>query len=293
MESTVFCTFEHKLTASDIGKLAKIIGAVIPIPHRNHLISNTQTGLYNVIERQKDYARIRSALRSMIPTVLRRVEGNQLLLGIPTYGQLYTIKNTGPVIWEKGDTLVLLPPITQNVQGNSFLSLGNWDLVLPWIVPQPLATEITQRILVIALLSIDRSFEEVRAATAQLRTIRFREATFTIPDVTVGENLMLDLKNVCISMSMIANLSTELVLTYVRKLALEDNSMLLVKCQELLGQRDHAKKTANLSPNDELAKLSAMFVMVRQLSDTITETPAFFVCDVSADNQSATCIFKG
>lgn len=293
MEATVFCTFEHKLTAADIGKLAKIVGAVIPIPHRHHLISNTYTGLHNVIEHQKEYARIRNVLRNMTPTILRRVEGNQLLLGIPIHGQLYTIKNTGPAIWEKGDTLVLLPPIIQNVKGNSFLSLGEWDLVLPWIVPLPLATEITQRILITALLSLDRSFEEVRAATAQLRVIHFRESTFTIPDVTVDENLMLDLKNACISLSMIANLSTDLVLAYVRKLALEDNSMLLVKCQELLGQKECTKRPSNLSPTDELMKLSALFVMIRQLLDIVTEQPAFTVCDVSADNQSAMCIFKG
>lgn len=289
----MFCSFEHKLTATDLGKLAKIIGAVIPIPNRHHLISNSHTGLHTVIERHKDYARVRTALRAMVPTVLRDVQGNQMVLGVMSHGSIYTIRNTGPVIWEKGDTLVLMAPLMYHPKVNSCLSMAGWDLILPWIVPLPLATEITQRILVTAMLSLDRSYEEVRAATAQLRTIQFRDITFTIPEINVTDHMLLDLKNACISLSMVANLSTELVMTYVRKLALEDTSMLLIKCQELLGQRNVAARPTNLSPVDELKKLSALFVMLRQLTDIISETPIFTVCDVSADNQTAVCIFKG
>ncbi|AFK83922.1 B85 [miniopterid betaherpesvirus 1] len=293
-ESTIFCTFEQKLSTTDVSHLAKLIGAVIPISHRHHLIGHSQTGLHSVIEKYKDYARIRRALRNMPLTVLRRVEGNQMILGVPVHGQSYTIKNTGPVNWEKGDTLVALPPLS-SISKNSLLTVGNWDLVLPWIVPFELAEEINQRILLIALLSIDRSFDEVRAATVHLRNIKFREHTFTLPDMVTEENMLWDLKNVCISMSMVANLSTELTLTYVRKLALEDSSMLLVKCQELLGRRGEnvPRRPDNLAPNEELAKLSALFVMIRQLLDIVSEQPLFLVCDISADNKSATCIFKG
>lgn len=295
MESTIFCTFEQRLATSDVGKLAKLSGAVIPVQTRHHLISNSQVGLHNVIEQRKDYARVRAALRNMTLTVLQRVEGNQMLLRVPVHGQSYTIHNTGPVNWEKGDVLVALPPIVRS-SDQKIINLSNWDLVLPWIVPQPLACEINQRIVIAALLSLDRSFEEVRAATAQLRTVHFRDNTFVIPETAVEENLLLDLKNICVSLSMVSNLSTELTLAYVRKLALEDNSMLLVKCQEILGRRQAngaGRRPHNLAPDEELSKLSALFVMIRQLSDVITEQSAFLVCDISPDNKSATCLFKG
>lgn len=295
METTVFCTFEQKLTVNDVGRLTKIIGAVIPIPHQTHLISHTQIGLHAVFEQQKEYARVRSLLRNMNTTVLRRVEGNQLLLGVPVQGQSYTIRNTGPVPWEKGDMLVLIPPLTLGDK-DGVVSLHNWNLVLPWIVPQQLAAEINQRIIIIALMSLDRRYDEVQAAVTHLRRIQHRGVTFTLPDITTEANIMLDLKNVCVSMSMLSNLSTELTLTYIRKLAMEDHSMLLVKCQEILGRRLDGQAPArpgNFSPEEEMARLSAFFVMVRQLTDIVNEQPTFLVCDVSPDNKSATCLFKG
>lgn len=297
METTVFCTFEQKLTTTDVGKLSKLIGAVIPIPNRHHLVGSSQVGLHAIVsDKNRDYARIRNRMRNMTVTVLRRVEGNQMVLGLPVHGQCYSIKNTGPVLWEKGDLLTFLPPVFSSDQ-QSTLSIGNWSLVLPWIVPLPLATEINQRLLAMALLSLDRSFEEVRAATNQLRTIRYRDATFTLPEIVTDENVLIDLRNVCISMSMIANLSSDLTLTYVRKLALEDSTMLLMKCQEMLSRRDDRpfrhQRPENLTPTEELTKLTALFVMMRQVVDVISEQPMFLVCDISPDDKSAICIFKG
>lgn len=320
METTVFCTFEQRLSPSDIGKLARLIGAVIPIPNRHHLVGSTQVGLDAIISENKsrDYARLRTRMRDMTLTVLRKVEGNQMVLGIPVYGQCYTIKNTGPVIWEKGDMLTTLPPIFSGEPSQAALiSTGGWNLVLPWVVPMSLATEINQRMIMIALLSLDRSREEVRAATAQLRTLRYRDATITLPDVTISDTTLIDLKNVCISLSMITNLATDVTLAYVRKLALEDSNMLLMKCQEILSRRldasagsaaSSSSSSSNpgssepsggrggnytITPTEELNKLTALFVMIRQIVDVISDQPAFLVCDLSPDDRSAVCIFKG
>lgn len=300
METTVICTFEQRLTTSDIGKLSRMIGAVIPIPNRHHLIGSTQVGLDAIIkDKTKDYARVRSRMRDMTLTVLRRVEGNQMVLGIPVHGQCYTIKNTGPVLWEKGDVLTTLPPILPN-ERSGIISVGGWDLVLPSLVPISLATEINQRMLMIALLSLDRNREEIRAATAQLRVIRYRDATITLPEVSLDNTALLDLKNVCISLSMIANISSQVTLTYIRKLALEDSNMLLAKCQEILGRRETQpgdgagpRMQGNITPTEELNKLTTLFIMIRQVFDVITDEPAFLVCDTSPDDGSAVCIFKG
>lgn len=302
METTVFCTFEQRLTTGDVGKLSRLIGAVVPIPHRHHLIGSTQVGLDAIInDKIRDYARVRTRMREMTLTILRRVEGNQMILSIPIHGQCYTIKNIGPVLWEKGDMLTTLPPIFTN-ESTGLISVGGWNLVLPWIVPMPLATEINQRMIMMALLSLDRSREEVRAATTQLRTLRYRDATITLPEVTIDDSVLVDLRNVCISLSMIANLSSDVTLTYVRKLALEDTSMLLMKCQEILGRRDphngdavvpRARALYNVTPTEELNKLTALFVMIRQIMDVISEQPTFLVCDISPDDKSAVCIFKG
>nr|WEG69771.1 capsid triplex subunit 2 [Mastomys natalensis cytomegalovirus 3]WEG69911.1 capsid triplex subunit 2 [Mastomys natalensis cytomegalovirus 3]WEG70051.1 capsid triplex subunit 2 [Mastomys natalensis cytomegalovirus 3]WEG70191.1 capsid triplex subunit 2 [Mastomys natalensis cytomegalovirus 3]WEG70331.1 capsid triplex subunit 2 [Mastomys natalensis cytomegalovirus 3] len=303
METTVFCTFEQRLTTGDVGKLSRLIGAVIPIPNRHHLIGSTQVGLDSVLkDTSRDYARIRTRMRNMTLTVLRRVEGNQMILGIPVHGQCYTIKNTGPVLWEKGDVLTTLPPIFSG-ENAAIISVGEWNMVLPWIVPLSLATEINQRMMMIALLSLDRSREEVRAATAQLRTLRYRDVTLMLPEATIDDTVLIDLKNVCISLSMIANLSSDVTLAYVRKLALEDSNMLLMKCQEILGRRapqnegdttgSRIRDGYNITPTEELNKLTALFVMIRQIVDVISEQPAFLVCDTSPDDRSAVCIFKG
>ncbi|AAK57129.1 T85 [Tupaiid betaherpesvirus 1] len=304
-DTTVFCTFEQKLTAGDLGRLSKYIGAVVPIPFRHHLIGHTAIGLHRLLDERRAYARLRTLLRDMTLTIVRRLEGNQMLLGIPVHGHCYTVQNTGPVLWEKGDQLVLCAPLLPPDPERA-VRIGGWSLVLPWIIPQPLAMEINQRLLVIALLSLERPYEQVRAATAQLRTIHYRDATFSLPDVQLDEPLLDELKTVCLSMSMVTNLASELVQTYVRRLALEDHSMLLLKCQELLARRtaaaggrreDDAAAAAaaveHLDPRDEVAKLTAFFVMVRQLVDVVTEQPVFQVCDVAPDNKSATCLFKG
>lgn len=343
METTVVCTFEQRLTTGDVGKLARMIGAVIPIPTRHHLIGSAQVGLDSIINgKSRDYARLRSLMRDMTLTVLRKVEGNQMVLGIPVHGQVYTIKNTGPVLWEKGDVLTTLPPIPSGAtlgpsstlttgpsalgDDGALISAGGWRLVLPWMVPMPLATEINQRLLTIALLSLDRSREEVRAATTQLRTVRYRDSTIVLPDPTIDDTTLTDLRNVCISLSMIANLSSEVILTYVRKLALEDSSMLLMKCQEILNhrqQRQHQQHqpqgsasgpaaatshrpdedslvprhgvgtSLTMTPTEELNKLTALLVMIRQVTDVIAEQPTFLVCDLSPDDRSAVCIYKG
>ncbi|AGE11556.1 GP85 [Caviid betaherpesvirus 2] len=303
METTTFCTFEQKLSPSDMGKLARVIGAVIPIPQREHLISHSHIGLYKTIKSHRDFYKIRTTLRNMTLTVLRQVEGGQILLGVPVHGRLYTIRNTGPVQWEKGDTLVVYPPVTTTLQQNSIMSLPEWELVVPWIIPSSLAAEINQKLTVMGLLSLDRNYEDARAAIARLRQIQFRGTTFTLPDVVNDDNTLWDMKNICISMSMIANLATDLTLGYVRKLALEDRSMLLTKCQELLVRRvgDHHRPGENnpgrrgqlLAPEDEAAKMSTFLVMVRQVLELVMEEPAFIVCDVTPDNKSATCIFKG
>lgn len=307
MESTVFCSFEHKLTPADVGKLAHLVGAVIPVPHRRHLISSAQLGLHQEGpagghgKQKRDYLTTRSLLRGMTVTVLRKVEGNQALLGIPVHGRTYTIRNPGPVHWEKGDRLVLLPPIPPT-HGGTALSIGDWSLVLPLVVPQQLAVEINQRLLIIALLSLDRTAEETRAAVATLRVISFRGHSITLPDALTDGHMLLDMKNACIALSMIANLSSELVLGYVRRLALEDSSMLLTKCQEILTRREPARRGAGgepqraahgLSPTEEMSRLSALFVMLRQLADVVSEQVSFVVCDIAPDNKSATCIFKG
>nr|WEG69082.1 capsid triplex subunit 2 [Mastomys natalensis cytomegalovirus 2]WEG69220.1 capsid triplex subunit 2 [Mastomys natalensis cytomegalovirus 2]WEG69359.1 capsid triplex subunit 2 [Mastomys natalensis cytomegalovirus 2]WEG69497.1 capsid triplex subunit 2 [Mastomys natalensis cytomegalovirus 2]WEG69635.1 capsid triplex subunit 2 [Mastomys natalensis cytomegalovirus 2] len=302
MEPTVFCTFEQRLTTGDVSKLSRMVGAVIPISTRHHLIGSTQVGLDSLIhDKFKDYARLRTRMRDMTLTVLRRVEGNQMILGIPVHGQSYSIRNTGPVLWEKGDVLTALPPIFGG-DNISLVSVGGWSLVLPWMVPTQLATEINQRMLLLALLSLDRSREEVRAAFTQLRTLKYRDTTITLPDISIDESVLVDLRNVCISLSMIANISSDVTLTYVRKLALEDSSMLLMKCQEILGRRDQpgdavalprGRPQHNITPVEELNKLTTLFVMIRQVMDVISDEPAFLVCDTSPDDKSAVCIFKG
>ncbi|AAF99173.1 pR85 [rat cytomegalovirus strain Maastricht] len=308
METTVLCTFEQRLTAGDVSKLAKMIGAIVPIPSRHHLIGSAQVGLNAIInDKQRDYARVRTRMRDMTYTVMRQVEGNQMVLGILEYGRVYTVKNTGPALWEKGDVLTALAPVF-STESAALVTVGNWQLVLPWIVPLPLATEINQRLLLIALLSLDRSREEVRAASAQLRTVRYRDATILLPELSLNDTTLVDLRNVCISLSMIANLASEVVMTYVRKLALEDSSMLLMKCQEILTRQDlprgggnagHGDSLAargrnpNMTPTEELNKLTALLVMIRQISDIVAEQPLFVVCDISPDDKSAVCIFKG
>lgn len=304
METTVLCTFEQRLTTGDIGKLAKMIGAIVPIPTRHHLIGSAQVGLNAIInDKSKDYARVRTRMRDMTYTLLRQVEGNQMVLGILEYGRVYTVKNTGPVLWEKGDVLAALAPVF-STESAALVTVGSWNLILPWIVPLPLATEINQRMLLIALLSLDRSREEVRAASLQLRTIRYRDATITLPDLSLNDTTLVDLRNVCISLSMIANLSSEVVMTYVRKLALEDSSMLLMKCQEILNRQGLQNggagdplvprgRNPNMTPTEELNKLTALLVMIRQISDIVAEQPLFVVCDLSPDDRSAVCIFKG
>ncbi|AAM00724.1 capsid triplex subunit 2 [Panine betaherpesvirus 2] len=301
MESTIFCTFDHKLTIADLGKLAKLTAAVVPIPQRLHLIKHLQLGLHQYTDHTRGYPRMRSLLRNMTLTLLRRVEGNQILLHVPTHGLLYTVLNTGPVLWEKGDALCLLPPLFNGPMAReNLLTLGKWELVLPWVIPVPLAQEINQRLLIMGLFSLDRSYEEVKAAVHQLKTITYRDATFTLPDPVIDNYLLLDMKTACLSMSMVANLASDLIVTYVRKLALEDSSMLLVKCQELLTRTDRERggervppRPNHVSPDEEISRLSALFVMLRQLDDLIREQTIFTVCDVSPDNKSATCIFKG
>ncbi|QQL09717.1 Ba117 [Baboon cytomegalovirus] len=298
---SIFCTFEQKLSLTDVGKLTKLTGAIIPVPSRHHLIKHHHLGLHQYIDHTRGYVRLRSLLRNMTPTILRRIEGNQLAMQVPTHGQLYTVLNTGPVTWEKGDRLCVLPPLFQGPVAREYpVSVGSWNLVLPWVLPSQLAVEINQRILIMALFSLDRSYEEVKAAVNQLQHITFRDATFTIPDPVTDNHLLLDMKTACLSMSMVANLASDLTMNYVRKLALEDSSMLLVKCQELLLRmdREHAAdglrgRPNNVSPDEEISRLSAFFVMLRQLDDLIHEQPVFVVCDVSPDNKSATCIFKG
>ncbi|AEV80781.1 capsid triplex subunit 2 [Aotine betaherpesvirus 1] len=304
MDATVFCTFEHKLSVTDIAKLSRLVGAVVPIPQRHHLIKHHSLGLHQFVDKNRGYTRLRSLLRNMTLCMLRRVEGNQVVLNLMVHGQCYTVMNTGPVTWEKGDVLTVMPPLSGSTAGQPetpasspfALKIGNWDLVLPWVIPMSLAAEINQRLLVMALFSLDRSYDEVRAATQQLRTITFRGVTFTIPEPTVDGHLLLDMKNACISMSMVANLASGLLTTYIRKLALEDSSMLLVKCQELLMRMDRERPEGRLqhvAPDEEVNRLSALFVMIRQLSDLIHEQALFTVCDVSPDNKTATCIFKG
>ncbi|ACE95262.1 M85 protein [Murid betaherpesvirus 1] len=311
METTVLVTFEQRLTTGDVGKLSRLIGAVIPIPYRHHLLGSSQVGLDAVVkDKTRDYSRMRARMREMTLTIMRRVEGNQMILGVPTHGQCYTIRNTGPVSWEKGDVLTTLPPVFSG-EVTGLVSVSDWDLVLPWIVPMALATEINQRMMMLALLSLDRSHEEVRAATAQLRVVRYRDATLTLPEITIDDTVLIDMRNVCISLSMIANLSSEVTLAYVRKLALEDSNMLLMKCQEILGRRmpqvgvgagssgdrndppARSRTNYNITPTEELNKLTALFVMIRQITDVISEQPAFLVCDVSPDDKSALCIYKG
>ncbi|QQL10955.1 Rh117 [macacine betaherpesvirus 3] len=308
MDSTIFCTFEQKLSLTDVGKLAKLTGAIIPIPQRHHLIKHHHLGLHQYIDSTRGYARLRSLLRNMTPTILRRIEGNQLAMQVPTHGHLYTVLNTGPVLWEKGDALCQLPPLFSGpLVRDHPVSVGNWNLVLPWLLPAPLAVEINQRILIMALYSLDRSYEEVKAAVNQLQHVTFRDATFTIPDPVIENHLLLDMKTACLSMSMVANLASDLTVNYVRKLALEDSSMLLTKCQELLmrlnrdddgtggnnSNRLLRGRPSHVSPDEEISRLSALFVMLRQLDDIIHEQVMFTVCDVSPDNKSATCIFKG
>lgn len=292
---SIFCSFDQKLSLADISTLCKITNAVIPVPAHNHLIGNANLGLHHVLTNNKDYIQLKDALKTMVITILQKVEGNQLILKRPVIGKLYSIKNTGPFPWERGDTLTLLPPIFSQNQ-TRILSLGDWSLVLPIIVPTPVAYEINARLLCIALLSVHRNYGETKDVMNELRIVHYRDVTVTLPDVVNDQSSTASMKNACIAFSMIAALAPELVYTYIERLSLEDHSMLLIKCQELLTQRSRDGHNAfvrdNQSVQEELKKIRSVLTMVNQIHALVSEKTSFLVCDVSADNKLASCIFK-
>nr|BAB40661.1 probable capsid protein [Suid betaherpesvirus 2] len=291
----IICTFDQKLALSDVSKLCNAIGTVIPIPVSHHLINNKYIGLSQIFSTTKDYLQIKEALRKMNLTILRNVEGNQLILKKPTHGMQYLIKNTGPFPLEKGDTLCIIPP-SSAPQTPKIMSLGHWELVLPLTVPSEVATEVNLRLICMGLLSAHKTLIDIRAAIEELRIIRYRDVTVTLPDVTNNDKLMFDIKNACIAFSMIMGLAPDIVYTYINQIALEDQSMLIIKCQELLSKRlnidvDYDRPNIE-NVNDEIKKLKTIFTMINQIHTIIEEKASFIICDVSPDNKQITCIFK-
>lgn len=289
---SIYCTFEHKLSLSDITSLSRIINAVIPIQTYQHLISNFQLGLHGILSDKTDYVHTRDILRKMFITILEKVEGNQLILKKPIIGKAYTIKNTGPFPWERGDNITLIPPIL-SIEQTKIMTFGDWNLLLPLLVPVPIATEINIRLLCMGLLSLHRSFEEIQTAIHELRIIQYRDVTISLPDTVNDKSSMVNMKNVCVALSLITALAPDAVQTYIQKLSLNDHSMLLIKCQELLSKRHGNENEYNkISLKDELKKIKAVLTMVDQIYTAISEKPIFLVCDVSSDGKIATCIFK-
>ena len=290
---SIYCTFDQKLTLSDIGTLCKLTNAVIPIPSHRHLIGNTNLGLYTVLSTTTDYIQIRDILKTMVLTILQKVEGNQLILIRPKIGHQYEIKNTGPFPLEKGDQLSLLPPFLKPSQ--QLLVLPNWELILPLLIPTDVATEINVRMLCISLLSIHRKYEEVQIIIDELRTLQYRDVTIKLPDVINDCKSTFSMKTACISFSMIATMSPDIVQTYIERLSLEDQSMLLIKCQELLAKKNFSQEPSSFKATEiktELQKIKTVFTMINQINSLTQEKTFFIVADVSADNRLATCIFK-
>ncbi|ANC96571.1 capsid triplex subunit 2 [macacine betaherpesvirus 9] len=290
---SVYCTFDQKLSLSDIGTLCKLANTVIPIYSHHHLIGNSNLGLYNVLSTTNDYVHLRDTLRTMVLTILQKVEGNQLVLIRPKIGQQYEIRNTGPFPLEKGDRLSLIPPLQNFSQ--KLLAFSDWELVLPLLIPTDIATEINIRMLCIGLISIHRKYEEIQTIIDELCYLQYRDVTIKLPDIINDGRSMFSMKTACISFSMIATMAPDLVQTYIERLSLEDHSMLLIKCQELLAKRTTNNQNIILNATEiktELKKIKTVLTMINQINSLTQEKTFFIVSDVSADNRLATCIFK-
>nr|AVI09255.1 hypothetical protein [Human betaherpesvirus 6A] len=293
---TVYCTFDHKLSLSDISTLCKLMNIVIPIPAHHHLIGSGNLGLYPIVSSNKDYVHVRNVLRTMVVTILQKVEGNQLVLRKPMTGHQYAIKNTGPFPWEKGDTLTLIPPLSTHSE-EKLLKLGDWELTVPLVVPTAIAAEINIRLLCIGLIAVHREYNEMQTIIDELCSIQYRDVLIKLPDIVNDKQSMYSMKTACISLSMITAMAPDIVRTYIDRLTLEDHSMLLIKCQELLSKRTtlNTQRCGQLHATeikDELKKVKSVLTMIDQINSLTNEKTYFVVCDVSADNRMATCIYK-
>ncbi|APZ76287.1 capsid triplex subunit 2 [Murid herpesvirus 3] len=291
----IYCNFDQKLSLSDISTLCNVTCSVIPISNLHHLISNTHAGLHKTFSNTKEYLQIKTILNNMFITIFQKCEGNQLILKKPITGHQYTIRNTGPFPWEKGDHLTIIPPLYQSQ--TKVLSLGDWDLTLPLIVPIEIAVEINIRFLCLGLLSIHRNYEDVKVLIDEFKQIQYRDITINLPEIINDTTSINDMKSVCIALSIITEMAPDIATTYINRLSLEDHSMILVKCQELLSKKTivnpNTTNVQNISILDEFKKIRTVLTMINQIQAVIAEKTYFIICDVTADNKYASCIYKG
>lgn len=286
---TIKCVFETKLNVTDLGKLNKIVGAVIPVSRENVLINAGDLGLYSHISPRSDYTKLKLALKAMTPTILKSIQGNQLLLTKPIHGQLYSIKNTGPFTWEKGDRLAMIPPVF-SIQHTSVIQLGNWELILPMLVPLEVAKDINIRNIITTLLTVDKGLKDHETLQQELQRIHFRDVTVELPTV-FDSRYVNNVRNICVSLSMIVNLSSALISNYIENLSLLETDVILVKCKELLNETNINETRAATNPSEEYKKIATILNLIVQIANIINETSCFIVLDVTPDNKLATCMF--
>ncbi|QOE74447.1 triplex capsid protein 2 [Elephant endotheliotropic herpesvirus 3A] len=293
----VKCVFETKLSIGDVAKLNKIPGAVIPVAQYAPLICPADVGLHKHVSYRTDYSKLHLALNSMFPTVFRKLEGNQMVLAPMRHGQIYTILNTGPFSWEKGDRLTWLPPMF-SLEHTTVLHTPSWDLMLPIIVPVQVAREINIRNILLTLLSINRQAGRETETSQEIRRIRFREVTIDIP-ATLDTKQLNNVRNLCTALALVTNVTPGLLTDYVQRLSTVETDMIVVKSYELLSKID----TGNLgggpgNPNEdpinvskELQKITGLLNLINYISSVINDNPMFIVTDITPDNKMATCTF--
>lgn len=286
---SVKCVFESKLSVTDIGKLNQIVGAVIPILHEQVLITPNDVGLYRFISPRTDYTKLKLSLKTMKLTVMRRLEGNQMILTRLQHGNVYSVRNTGPFNWEKGDRLTTIPPMF-TVNHTSVIQFGNWELILPMVVPVEVSRDINVRNVVYTFLSTHKSFKEYESIYQDLHKISFRDVTIELP-LNLDTRHINDVKNVCVALSMITNLTTGLVANYLSQLAMIETDSLIVKCQELLRSNNVINIDEPINPTQEYKKLYSLLNLMVQVGRSMQEEASFVVLDVTPDNKIATCMF--
>ncbi|UEH20525.1 triplex capsid protein 2 [Elephant endotheliotropic herpesvirus 2] len=287
----VKCVFETKLSPGDVAKLNKIIGAVIPVTKCAPLISPIDVGLHRHVSHRTDYGKLHMALNMMYPTVLRKLEGNQMVMTPMQHGQVYTIRNTGPFSWEVGDRLAIIPPVF-SIEHTTIMQTPSWDLMLPIVVPVQVAKEINIRNIVITLMSLNRPGRDAEISQ-EARRIRFRDVTIDIP-TTLDTRQLNSVRNVCLALALITNVAPSLLQQYVPRLALAETDMLLVKCYDLLKKLDlPGDGNGGEPPNipNEIQRMSGLLNLITYVNSIVTENSLFIVNDITPDNKMATCTF--